>query len=82
MSWLQALTWTLGTCRSETFTKAYADSELRQRNMEELGSAMQQHSSLSRDTLKELSVKRATVTPFWWALYIMFKVRNCFPLIP
>ncbi|CAK0787534.1 hypothetical protein CVIRNUC_010754 [Coccomyxa viridis] len=62
--------------RSETFTKAYADSELRQRNMEQLGSAMQQHSSLSKNTLKELSVKRATVTPFWWALYIMFKFRS------
>ena len=72
---------TLCTCRSETFTKAYADSELRQRNMQELGSAMQQHSSLSKDTLKELSVKRATVTPFWWALYIMFKVHYRLPLI-
>ena len=46
--------------------------------MEQLGSAMQQHSSLSKNTLKELSVKRATVTPFWWALYIMFKVRRHF----
>lgn len=75
MIWLRELTCTLRTHRSETFTKAYADGELRQRNMEQLGSAMQQHSSLSKDTLKELSVKRATVTPFWWALYIMFKVR-------
>ena len=79
MSRLQTPMCTLCTCRSEAFTEAYAHSELRQRNIQELDSVMQQHSSLSRDTLKELSVKRATVTPFWWALYIMFKVRSCFP---
>ena len=77
MSWVCAPTCILCTCRSETFIKAYANSELRQRNIEELHSAMQQHSSMSKDALKELSVKRATVTPFWWALYIMFKVRHC-----
>ena len=38
---------------------------------------MQQPSSLSKDTLKEVAVTRATVTPFWWALQVMFKVR-CF----
>ena len=62
-------------CRGEAFAKAYEESALRAQNDEELDAALQQRSALNKDTLRELSVAQATVTPFWWALYIMFKVR-------
>ena len=61
-------------CRGEAFARAYEASELKRSNDEELDVAMQQRSSLNKDTLKELTVTRATVTPFWWALQVMFKV--------
>ena len=32
-------------------------------------------SVISKESLKELKTKRATVTPFWWALLVLFKVR-------
>ena len=64
-------------CRGEAFARAYEASDLKRSNEEELDAAMQQRSSLNKDTLKELAVTRATVTPFWWALHVMFKVR-CF----
>lgn len=62
-------------CRGEAFAKAYEESALKGQNDEELDAALQQRSALNKDTLRELSVTQATVTPFWWALYIMFKVR-------
>ena len=65
----------LRTCRGEAFAKAYEESALKRSNDEDLEAALQQHSSLNKDTLKELSVTQATVTPFWWALFVMFKVR-------
>ena len=61
--------------RGEAFAKAYEESMLKRENDEELDAALQQRSTLNKDTLKELSVTQATVTPFWWALYVMFKVR-------
>lgn len=67
-------------CRGEAFAKAYEGSDLKKSNDKELDVAMQQRSSLNKDALKELSVTRATVTPFWWALYVMAKVRCSFPL--
>ena len=69
----------LGSCRGEAFAKAYEESALKRSNDEELDAALQQRSALTKDALKELAVTRATVTPFWWALYVMFKVR-CRPL--
>ena len=63
------------TCRGEAFAKAYEESALKRSNDEELEAVLQQRSSLNKDTLKELSVTQATVTPFWWALFIMIKVR-------
>ena len=65
-------------CRGEAFSKAYESSELKRSNDEELDVALQRRSTVSKDTMKELSVTRATLTPFWWAIYTMFKVR-CLP---
>ena len=72
----------LRTCRGEAFAKAYEESTLKRSNDEELEAALQQHSSLNKDTLKELSVTQATVTPFWWALFVMFKVRCQYSVTP
>lgn len=49
-------------------------SDLKARNDAELDGLLQQTSRINPSTLKELSIKRATVTPFWWGLWIMFKV--------
>ena len=38
-------------------------------------------STVNEATLKELSTKRGTVTPFWWAIKTLFVVRTFpFPL--
>ena len=52
----------------------YAASPLRARNEAELDGLLQHTSRINPATLKELSIKRATVTPFWWGLWTMFKV--------
>jgi len=56
------------------FADFYETSALKAANDAELDGLLKQSSSLSPASLKELSVKRATVTPFWWALWIMFRV--------
>lgn len=64
-----------GCCRGDAFARAYEASALKQSNDEELDAALQQRSALTKDAIKELAVTQATVTPFWWALCVMFKVR-------
>lgn len=58
------------------FADMYEASPLKMSNDAELDAMLKQNSSLNPATLKELSVKRATVTPFWWALWIMFRFRT------
>jgi hypothetical protein len=52
----------------------YNSSALKVRKDAELEGMLQQTSRINARTLKELSIKRETVTPFWWGLWIMFKV--------
>lgn len=72
--------WVLTFCmvfgRGGTFADMYEASALKAANDEELDGMLKQNSSVNPATLKELSVKRATVTPFWWALWIMFRFRT------
>ncbi len=56
------------------FADLYESSELKAANDAELDGLLQQHSTVSPQRLKELSIKRATVTPSWWALWILFRV--------
>jgi hypothetical protein len=58
----------------------YEGSELKKANDAELDSALQQHSTLRAETLQQLSIKQATVTPFYWALYTMLRVRDGCPV--
>ena len=53
----------------------YQNSGLRADNDAELDAAMTQRSTIRRATLAELAVQHATVTPFWWGLWIMLRVR-------
>lgn len=62
--------------RGGMFADTYEASALKAANDEELDGMLKQHSSVNPATMKELSVKRATVTPFWWALWIMFRFRT------
>ncbi|CAL8464553.1 g4088 [Coccomyxa elongata] len=62
--------------RGGMFADMYEASALKAANDEELDGMLKQNSSVNPATLKELSVKRATVTPFWWALWIMFRFRT------
>ena len=52
----------------------YENSSLRSLNLAELDAAMTQRSTIRRATLAELAVQHATVTPFWWGLWIMLRV--------
>ena len=54
----------------------YEGSELKRANDAELDSALQQHSALRAETLQQLATVQATVTPFWWGLWIMLRVRQ------
>lgn len=55
---------------------AYKNSLLARQNAERIAVHAQQHSVLSAQTLKELRTKRGTVTPFWFALFVLFKYRT------
>ena len=52
----------------------YEGSSLRAENDAELESVMTQRSTIRRATLAELAIQHATVTPFWWGLWIMLRV--------
>ena len=61
---------------------AYEKSDLRRSNDQRLAEFATQRSSLTDASLKELSVRRATVTPFWWAIKTLFMVRALNPKSP
>ena len=61
--------------RNDELVAAYQKSDLRQSNDRQLAEYATQRSSLNDASLKELSVKRATVTPFWFAIKTLFMVR-------
>ena len=52
----------------------YEGSSLRAGNDAELEATMAQRSTIRRATLAELAIQHATVTPFWWGLWIMLRV--------
>jgi len=54
----------------------YAKSDLAARNQEDITTYSQQHFMLSAESLKELNTKRATVTPFWFAMGVLLKYRT------
>ena len=58
------------------FAGMYEGSELKRANDAELDCALQQHSALRAETLAQLATVQATVTPFWWGLWILLRVRQ------
>lgn len=54
----------------------YASSGLKRRNDGDVAAHAKQRSVIGKESLKELKTRRATVTPFWWALGVLFKVRH------
>ena len=61
--------------RADAFAGMYEGSALKGANDAELDSALQQRSTLRADTARELAITRETVTPFWWGLWVMLRVR-------
>ena len=52
----------------------YEGSSLKAENDAELEAAMTLSSTIPPETLAELAIKHATVTPFWWGLWVMLRV--------
>lgn len=69
--------------KAKAFADTYAASTLKGKNDEEqdglaIGALRGGKSArASMATLKELSVKEGTVTPAWWAIKTLLKVRAC-----
>ena len=61
-------------CRGDAFAGMYEGSDLKRTNEVELDSALQQRSIIKASTMQELAITRATVTPFWWGLWVMLRV--------
>ncbi|DBA95854.1 hypothetical protein WJX77_006274 [Trebouxia sp. C0004] len=70
-------TWADRQGRAMQFADAYNQSQLKQQNEQQLQKflANEEH-QVSARTLKQLRTRKATVTPSWWALLIMFKYRS------
>jgi hypothetical protein len=62
--------------RAGELAEAYAASKLKAANDAELERLAGERSLVSEKTMTELSVKRATATPFFWALKTLIKVRR------
>ena len=56
----------------------YEGSSLKAQNDKALEGWMTLSSTIPPKTLAELAVKHATVTPFWWGLWVMLRVRGRF----
>ncbi|GMH35776.1 hypothetical protein BSKO_03644 [Bryopsis sp. KO-2023] len=56
--------------------KSYESSELKKENDADLEGFLKEKDEVSGDTLKELAIKRATVTPFYSALKTLIKYRT------
>ena len=71
----------LPTHRAGEFADDYAGSALKKENDEALERHSKQRSMISGEMQKELQVRRATVTPFWWAVKTLVKVGppSCHP---
>ncbi|CAD7705429.1 unnamed protein product [Ostreobium quekettii] len=61
-----------GAALAETFNR----STLKGEGQEALEAMMKESAAVSEETLRELSVRRATVTPFWWGLRTLIKYRT------
>jgi hypothetical protein len=63
--------------RQDTFIRAFEKSEHKSIMDKEISHIHEsRHTMISQETKKELSVKRDTVTPSWWALRTLFKYRT------
>lgn len=70
-------TWADRQGRAMEFADGYSQSQLKQQNDQQLQKFLaNEHGQVSEKALKQLKTKRATVTPSWWALLIMFKYRS------
>ena len=58
------------------FAAAFSKSDLKVIGDREIDDQLNAVSDLSEDARKELSVRRETVTPTWWALRTLFKYRT------
>lgn len=61
--------------RADEFADAYAESELYAENARLMTSRPGMESRTSITTIQELAVTQGTVTPFWWGLWVLIKVR-------
>lgn len=61
--------------RADEFADAYAESELFGENARMMSARPGMESRTSITTIQELAVKQGTVTPFWWGLWVLIKVR-------
>jgi len=64
------------TNQGPVLAQKFGKSPLKKEGDKFLETFMQEHSSIPEATMKELEVKRATVTPFWWALKTLVKYRT------
>lgn len=62
--------------RSKEFAEAYARTSLAAANLKEVDSLECEGCSINPATLDALKVKRATVTPTWWAFWVLFRYRT------
>lgn len=70
-------TWADRQGRATEFADAYSQSQLKQQNDQQLQKFLaNEDSQVSDEAMKQLKTKKATVTPSWWALLIMFKYRT------
>lgn len=63
------------TGQSKALADIYDSSPLREHSEEELAVQLKATTSLPKETLKMLQVKRETTTPFWYALLVMIRYR-------
>ena len=61
-------------CRAPLFAGMYEGSSLKAENEKALEGAATLSSTIPPETLAELAVQHATVTPFWWGLWVMLRV--------
>ncbi|GAB4821434.1 hypothetical protein N2152v2_008480 [Parachlorella kessleri] len=75
--WIVDLT-TQGDSKEEAkvFASAFAASDLKRIADAEIADQLQQSSMLSKQELKDLAVRRETVTPIWWGILILLRYRS------
>jgi len=62
--------------KGDSFAEAYANSAAAASNRQQLHFYLEERAEISEELLKELQVRRSTVTPWWWGLRTFLKYRT------